>query len=52
MRRTAWKAIFALLSVAGSDRQPDWYRVVLVGSTLVTVGLAVLYAYGKATSRW
>lgn len=53
MRRPALKALFALLSQSrdGAAR-PQWERIVIAASTAVTIGLVVLYAYGKATGRW
>jgi len=53
MRRFALKALFALLLLnRGDDEPPRWDRIILVASTVVTVGLVALYAYGKATGRW
>jgi hypothetical protein len=53
MRRFALKALFTLLSLNRAERErPDWDRVILIFSTSVTIGLAALYAYGKATARW
>jgi hypothetical protein len=53
MRRFAFKAIFAMLSLSKAERnRPDWDRVILIFSTSVTTGLVALYAYGKATARW
>lgn len=53
MRRFAFKAIFAMLSLGKAERKrPDWDRVILIFSTSVTIGLVALYAYGKATARW
>jgi hypothetical protein len=53
MRRFALKAVFTALAVNKAEKQrPDWDRIVLLASTSVTIGLIVLYAYGKATSRW
>ena len=53
MRKFAPKAIFSILTVrkTAADR-PRWDRIALVFSTVVTLGLVTLYAYGKATSRW
>jgi hypothetical protein len=53
MRKFAPKAIFSILTVrkTAADR-PRWDRIALVVSTMVTLGLVALYAYGKATSRW
>ena len=53
MRKAGFKAVIALLALnrTAHDR-PHWDRVVLIFSTAVTVGLIVLYAWGKATSRW
>ena len=53
MRKFAPKAIFALLTLnRAGNKSPDWDRIILVFSTAVTIGLAALYAFGKATSRW
>jgi len=47
------KAVFTALTVNRAEKKrPDWDRIVLLASTSVTIGLIVLYAYGKATSRW
>jgi hypothetical protein len=53
MRKFAPKAIFSILTMrrtAADSRQ--WDRVALVFSTVVTLGLAAMYLFGKATSRW
>jgi len=53
MRRFAFKAIFAMLTLNRAERKrPDWDRVILIVSTSVTIGLAAIYAYGKVTARW
>ena len=53
MRRFAMKALFALLTLSRDDYDPPrWDRIVLVASTIVTIGLVALYAYGKTTGRW
>ncbi len=53
MPKFAPKAIFSLLTIRkAAASRPQWDRIVLVLSTAVTLGLAALYAYGKATSRW
>lgn len=53
MRRFAFKALFAMLSLGRTERtRLDWDRVILIFSTSVTVGLIALYTYGKATARW
>jgi hypothetical protein len=47
------KAIFTILNLSKPERNwINWERHILVFSTVVTVGLMALYAYGKATSRW
>ena len=47
------KALLALLTVNRSRQgQPNWDRIVMLSSIVVTIGLVALYAYGKATSRW
>jgi len=53
MRKFAMKALFSLLTLNKTGKQrPDWGQIIRVFSTAVTVGLAVLYVYGKMTSRW
>lgn len=53
MPRLGMKAVLTVLAFnRSSGRPPDWDRVVITASTVVTIGLIVLYAYGKATSRW
>jgi hypothetical protein len=53
MRKLAPKAVFSFLAIrkVGAGRV-QWDRIALVFSTAVTLGLAALYVYGKATSRW
>lgn len=47
------KALAAVLSLNRMKRKrPDWDRIIIVCSMLVTVGLVALYAYWKASSRW
>jgi hypothetical protein len=53
MPRFGTKALLAILTASRSHRKrPDWDRIVILSSTVVTVGLIALFAYGKATSRW
>ena len=53
MRRFAMKALFTALNLSQAERDRiNWDRLILVVSTLVTIGLIVLYAYVKATFRW
>ncbi len=53
MPRFAPKAIFSILMMSRTAaKRPAWDRIALVFSIAVTIGLAALYAYGKATSRW
>jgi hypothetical protein len=53
MRRSALKALFALMTLNRDDDDPPrWDRIILIASTIVTIGLIGLYAYGKATGRW
>ncbi|MGY3453279.1 hypothetical protein [Bradyrhizobium sp. USDA 4353] len=53
MRRFAMKALYTLLALNRDDDDPPrWDRIVLIASTLVTIGLVALYAYGEATGRW
>jgi len=53
MRRFALKALFALLTLnRDGDDPPRWDRIILIASTVVTIGLIALYAYGKASGRW
>jgi hypothetical protein len=53
MRKFAPKAVFSILAIKriGAGRT-QWDRIALVFATAVTLGLAALYVYGKATSRW
>jgi hypothetical protein len=48
------KALLAMLALnrASRQQQPDWDRIVIAASTVVTIALVALYVYGKATSRW
>jgi len=47
------KAVLAALTMNRSRRRRlDWDRLVIMFSTVVTVGLFAAYLYGKATSRW
>jgi len=53
MRRFAVKAVLTALTLNGAERKRrDWDRLILIASTAVTSGLAVLYVYGKASARW
>ncbi|MGY4308193.1 hypothetical protein ACVIJ6_005436 [Bradyrhizobium sp. USDA 4369] len=53
MRRFAMKALFALLTLSRDDDDPPrWDRIIMIASTIVTIGLVALYAYGKTTGRW
>jgi hypothetical protein len=53
MPKVGMKAVLTMLALNRSGRrQPDWDRIVIVASTVVTIGLIALYAYGKATARW
>jgi hypothetical protein len=53
MAKIPIKALLTLLTVNRSrQEQPDWDRIVMLSSIVVTIGLIALYAYGKATSRW
>ena len=53
MRRFGAKALLTLLALNGSRRKhPNRDRTVRLFSTIVTIGLIALYAFGKATSRW
>ena len=52
MPRFGLKALFALLTLNREKRHIDRDRMVLIVSTLVTIGLVMLYGFGKATSRW
>ena len=50
MRTRGLKAGFALLALnRQSNTRPDWDRLILIFSSCVTVGLIVLYIYGKVT---
>ncbi len=49
----AVKAIFTILTLTkGEKTRPDWERMILIFSTIVTIGLIAIYIYAKATSRW
>ncbi|MGC2085233.1 MAG: hypothetical protein WA702_17965 [Bradyrhizobium sp.] len=53
MRKMPLKALVSLLALhEGRNARRRRDRMVLVGSTLVPVGLIALYAYGKASGRW
>ena len=53
MRRFALKALFAALTLNKAERRHvDWDRLVIIASTVVTIALVVLYAFGKSTARW
>jgi hypothetical protein len=53
MRRSALKALFAVLTLNRAEKKHvDRDRMVLIFSACVTIGLATLYVFGKATSRW
>jgi hypothetical protein len=52
MPKVGMKAVLTMLALSRSGRQPDWDRIVIVASTVVTIGLIALYVYGKATARW
>lgn len=53
MRRFAMKALFTALTLSQAERDRiKWDRFILVVSTAVTIGLIMLYAYGKVTLRW
>ena len=53
MRKAPLKALVSLLVLnrAGNTRL-DWDRIVLIGSTVVTIGLIALYAYGRMNGHW
>jgi hypothetical protein len=53
MRRFGMKALLTILTVSrSSKRGPDWDLIIIMASTLVTVGLVALYVYGKVATRW
>ena len=53
MPKVGMKAVLTILALnKSSRRRPDWDRIVIVASTVVTIGLIALYAYGKATALW
>lgn len=53
MRRFAPKALFALITLNRGDKSRfDWGTLIAVVSTLVTIGLVMLYVYEKMTGRW
>jgi hypothetical protein len=45
MRRAAFKALFALNN--NDETRVNRDRVILIGSSLITIGLVALYAYGR-----
>jgi hypothetical protein len=53
MRKMPLKALVSLFALNRTEgARPNWDRIVLVGSTAVTIGLIALYTYGKASGRW
>jgi hypothetical protein len=53
MRRFTLKAVLTALAINRAEaKRPDWERLILIVSTAVTSGLAVLHVYGKASARW
>lgn len=53
MRRFAVKAVLTALTLNRAEgKRRDWDRLILIASTAVTSGLAVLYVYVKASARW
>jgi hypothetical protein len=53
MRKMPLKALVALLALNQTESaRPNWDRIILIGSTAVTIGLVALYTYGKASGRW
>jgi len=53
MPRFAPKSIFAFFTLGLTERKRrDWDWIITIFSTCVTIGLIVLYFYGKSTSRW
>jgi hypothetical protein len=53
MPKVGMKALLTILAMNKSGRkQFDLDRIVVIASTVVTIGLVALYAYRKATSRW
>ena len=53
MPRFAPKSIFAFFTLGLTERKRrDWDWIITIFSTCVTIGLIVLYIYGKSTSRW
>jgi hypothetical protein len=53
MPKPGIKALFAVLTLNRmKSKRPDWDRIIIACSTLVTIGLVALYVYGKVSSRW
>jgi hypothetical protein len=52
MRKAPLKALVTLLTLSQrTNARPNWDRLVLIGSTALSIGLIALYAYAKATGR-
>jgi len=53
MRKTPLKALIALLTFNQTeDARLNWDRIIIIASTVVTIGLVALYIHGKTTGRW
>jgi hypothetical protein len=53
MRKMPLKALLALLTFNQTEgARPNWDRIVIIASTVVTIGLVALYIHGKTTGRW
>jgi len=53
MRNTVLKAAASLLTLSLADgARPNWDRIIIIASTVVTIGLVALYIHGKTTGRW
>jgi hypothetical protein len=53
MPKFAAKALITALTARRSrQKQPNWDRIVILSSTVVTISLVALFIYGKSTSRF
>ena len=52
MRNTVLKAMASLLTLNRAGARPNWDRIIIIVSTVVTIGLVALYIHGRTTGRW
>jgi hypothetical protein len=53
MRKMPLKALVSLLALSRTEgAHPNWDRIIIIASTVVTIGLVALYIHGKTTGRW